>query len=110
MLFDIMFKYNYDNKILMPRRIPDYADAFAGWNLISSVGSIISLGSTVLFGYILYDMFARHQLANSNAWSLSSYYLNLDDSIEFDPNTATLEWALPNPMGLHSYPVLPIQS
>jgi heme/copper-type cytochrome/quinol oxidase subunit 1 len=94
----------------MPRRIPDYADAFTSWNYISSVGSIISLGSTVLFGYILYDMFAQHQTANSNPWSVGSYYLNLDEEIEFDPNTNTLEWALPNPMGLHNYPVLPIQS
>ena len=38
----------------MPRRIPDYPDAFAGWNLIASYGSYISTVSVLLFGYIVY--------------------------------------------------------
>nr|YP_009529219.1 cytochrome c oxidase subunit I [Cladonia subtenuis]AXX76231.1 cytochrome c oxidase subunit I [Cladonia subtenuis] len=38
----------------MPRRISDYADAFAGWNMISSFGSIISVIATFLFLQILY--------------------------------------------------------
>jgi cytochrome c oxidase subunit 1 len=38
----------------MPRRISDYADAFTGWNIISSFGSIISVTSIVLFLHILY--------------------------------------------------------
>ena len=42
---------------LMPRRIPDYADAYAEWNAISSFGSIVSVVATVLFGYIIYDLF-----------------------------------------------------
>ena len=32
----------------MPRRIPDYPDAYAGWNAISSIGSYISFGSFLL--------------------------------------------------------------
>ena len=32
----------------MPRRIPDYPDAFAGWNMVSSIGSFISCGQRVL--------------------------------------------------------------
>jgi len=38
----------------MPRRIPDYPDAFAGWNFVSSFGSNISVISVGLFFYIVY--------------------------------------------------------
>jgi cytochrome c oxidase subunit 1 len=38
----------------MPRRIPDYPDAYAGWNAIASFGSYISAVSVVLFFYIVY--------------------------------------------------------
>ena len=33
----------------MPRRVPDYPDAYAGWNLISSYGSTISMISALIF-------------------------------------------------------------
>jgi cytochrome c oxidase subunit 1 len=38
----------------MPRRIPDYPDAYAGWNAIASFGSYISAVSVILFFYIVY--------------------------------------------------------
>ena len=38
----------------MPRRIPDYPDAFAEWNSIASFGSYISAVSVLLFFYIVY--------------------------------------------------------
>jgi cytochrome c oxidase subunit 1 len=38
----------------MPRRIPDYPDAYAGWNFISSFGSNISIISLILFFYIVF--------------------------------------------------------
>jgi heme/copper-type cytochrome/quinol oxidase subunit 1 len=38
----------------MPRRIPDYPDAFSGWNGVASLGSYISALSAVLFFYIVY--------------------------------------------------------
>jgi cytochrome c oxidase subunit 1 len=39
----------------MPRRIPDYPDAFAGWNQVASLGSYISAFSALLFFYIVYE-------------------------------------------------------
>jgi len=41
----------------MPRRIPDYPDSFAGWNYISSFGSIVSVVASCLFIYIIYNSF-----------------------------------------------------
>jgi heme/copper-type cytochrome/quinol oxidase subunit 1 len=38
----------------MPRRVPDYPDAFAAWNGISSYGSIVSLTATLMFFYVLW--------------------------------------------------------
>jgi len=40
----------------MPRRISDYPDAFAGWNWVSSLGSMISILATVLFLYIVFRL------------------------------------------------------
>lgn len=37
----------------MPRRIPDFPDEFAGWNSISSFGSMVSVWSVLLFVYIV---------------------------------------------------------
>jgi len=45
----------------MPRRIPDYPDAFAQWNQIASFGSSISAVSFILFIYIVYNAFATYK-------------------------------------------------
>jgi heme/copper-type cytochrome/quinol oxidase subunit 1 len=42
----------------MPRRIPDYPDAYKGFNLIASYGSFISLMSAVIFFIVVYDTFS----------------------------------------------------
>lgn len=39
----------------IPHRIPDYLYAFARFNAINSFSSIISIVSTCLFGYAIYD-------------------------------------------------------
>lgn len=91
----------------MPRRIGDYPDAFAGWNAVSSLGSIISIGSTVLFAYIVYDMFLDHQVTESDPWetTLVSPIVSEEDS-----SNPSLEWSLSTPINMHSYPMLPAQS
>ena len=40
----------------MPRRIPDYPDAFYFWNLIASFGSLISFASLFVFFYLVFDL------------------------------------------------------
>jgi heme/copper-type cytochrome/quinol oxidase subunit 1 len=37
----------------MPRRIPDYADGYIGWNNLMSYGSILTALSVILFLYIV---------------------------------------------------------
>jgi len=45
----------------MPRRIPDYPDAFSLFNYVASVGSYISVVGLVLFFYILFRVFSEKQ-------------------------------------------------
>jgi heme/copper-type cytochrome/quinol oxidase subunit 1 len=53
----------------MPRRIPDYPDAYSGWNAIASYGSYISAISALLFFYILYVTFTEgERVTNRNPW------------------------------------------
>ena len=49
----------------MPRRIPDYADGYAFWNLVASYGSYISALSALFFFYVLYEAFT--DIGHSNA-------------------------------------------
>jgi heme/copper-type cytochrome/quinol oxidase subunit 1 len=65
----------------MPRRIPDYPDAYAGWNFVGSFGSYISIISvlaffffTVLSGFSTSEektvVTAARIIDNSYTWSL----------------------------------------
>lgn len=89
----------------MPRRIPDFPDAYTEWNAISSFGSIVSLIASLIFFYTVYRTFA--DLNDGGV---------LDDQIQatrhfFDDiqcsKTATghtsLEWTLDNPPVLHTF-------
>src|SRR6187431_3264583 len=72
----------------MPRRIADYPDAFAGWNLIASIGSYVSFAGLIIFLFGMGYAFARKERAASNPWGAGA---------------TTLEWTLPSPPPLHTY-------
>jgi len=77
----------------MPRRIPDYPDAFAGWNLISSLGAYISFGSALLFVWIAIYTLTRGQKVEANYWG---------------PSATTLEWTVSSPPPFHAFETLPV--
>jgi cytochrome c oxidase subunit 1 len=77
----------------MPRRIADYPDAFAGWNLVSSLGSYLSALGTLVFFYGVALAFVRKEKAGDNPWGAGA---------------TTLEWTLPSPPPFHQYNELPL--
>jgi cytochrome c oxidase subunit 1 len=55
----------------MPRRIPDYPDAFSGWNLVASVGSMISAFSARFFLYVIYAARISGERVGRNPWQFA---------------------------------------
>jgi len=54
----------------MPRRVPDYADALAGWNAVASFGSYISAISAIFFFYVVYVTFTQGKVIKAkNIWA-----------------------------------------
>jgi cytochrome c oxidase subunit 1 len=94
----------------MPRRIPDYPDAYSGWNLVSSYGSIISIVASLVFLYTLYDLLARQEynLAN-NYWYVPQFFSS-SRAIGATSTATTLEWSLTSPPSFHTVNSLPLQS
>ena len=76
----------------MPRRIPDYPDAYAGWNMVSTYGSYISAFGVLVFLFALWRGFTVGAKASENPWG---------------DGATTLEWTLPSPPNFHSYDELP---
>jgi cytochrome c oxidase subunit 1 len=72
----------------MPRRIPDYPDAFAGWNMLSSIGAIIMMVSMVLFFFIVFYTFKFGKRVGDNYWG---------------PGADTLEWTVSSPPPFHTF-------
>jgi len=93
----------------MPRRISDYADAFAGWNMVSSVGSLISVIATCLFLYILYVQLVAGKATTRYPWSIPQFYYDLLQS-QISRVFNSLEWGLNSPPKPHAFVSLPIQS
>nr|QLA74158.1 cytochrome c oxidase subunit 1 [Leptomias sp. DX-2020] len=74
----------------MPRRYSDYPDAYTMWNMISSIGSLISLVGVFYFIFILWEAFAvkRKNLSSSSM-------------------TTFIEWLQFSPPAEHSFLELP---
>jgi cytochrome c oxidase subunit 1 len=81
----------------MPRRIPDYPDAYSGWNAICSYGSYLSLIGALLFVYIVFATLTGNSECTSNPWSFNQ------DS-ELSP---TIEWLLTSPPAFHTFEEIP---
>jgi cytochrome c oxidase subunit 1 len=76
----------------MPRRIPDYADAFEKWNTLATHGyEIMVAGMAVFFVNIIWSMIAGKK-APDNPWG---------------EGATTLEWTLPSPPPYHQFETLP---
>lgn len=93
----------------MPRRISDYPDAFAGWNLISSLGSIISVGATWLFLHILYVQLVEGNATSRYPWLTVPFNVDTLQSL-LTRAYNSLEWCLNSPPKPHAFVSLPLQS
>ncbi len=76
----------------MPRRYPDYPEAFHGWNYVASIGSFISAASVVVFLYVLYRTFTSKERLADNYWG---------------EGATTLEWTVTSPPPFHTFEELP---
>ncbi len=72
----------------MPRRVPDYPDAFAGWNYVASIGAYISAFGALFFLYVIFRTFVGGAKAADNPWG---------------EGATTLEWTLSSPPPVHSF-------
>ena len=77
----------------MPRRIPDYPDAFIGWNVVASFGSLVTLAGVILFLYLIFDAFMNGKPFTS--WTNTHSH-------------TTIEWALQSPPAYHTFSQLPV--
>ena len=74
----------------MPRRVSDYADQFATWNLIISVASFVVGLSTLIFLYNMIISWRTGPKAGSNPW-----------------NSLTIEWQVSSPPPIFNFDAIP---
>ncbi len=76
----------------MPRRIPDYPDAFHGWNYVASIGSYISGVSVLVFLFLVFRTLSSGAKVPANPWG---------------EGATTLEWTVPSPPPFHTFEEVP---
>lgn len=75
----------------MPRRIPDYPDIYGGWNLISSIGSLVSVVGVLYFlimlWYLVNDGDLTMRFDEHSRWIIlnSSVYENGEQRVAYLP-------------------------
>nr|GEV11601.1 cytochrome c oxidase subunit 1, mitochondrial [Tanacetum cinerariifolium] len=80
----------------MPRHIPDYPDAYAGWNALSSSGSYISVVGICRFFVVVA---ITSSSGNNKRCALSPW------AVEQNPTTP--EWMVQSPLAFHTFGELP---
>jgi len=86
------FPMHFSGLAGMPRRIPDYPDAFDGWNYVSSMGAYMSFAGAILFVFILWRTMSSGGKVADNQWGESAN---------------TLEWTVSSPPPFHTFEELP---
>jgi len=81
----------------MPRRIPDYPDAYAQWNYVASYGSYVTTFAIVLFFYVVFATLTSGKPCPADPWHTT----------ENDGSTASLEWMLDSPPAFHCFDEVP---
>ena len=76
----------------MPRRYIDYPDAFALWNMVSSIGYAITAVGILFFLATIIEAPIRKRKAGDNPWG---------------EGATTLEWTLSSPPPFHQFETLP---
>ena len=93
----------------MPRRISDYPDSFGDWNMVSSLGSLVSVIATWLFLNVLYKELVNGKISQQYLWYLAQFYSDTLRTIA-ERSYPSLEWGLESPPKPHAYESLPAQS
>nr|YP_009531279.1 cytochrome c oxidase subunit I [Idiocerus laurifoliae]AXY64091.1 cytochrome c oxidase subunit I [Idiocerus laurifoliae] len=75
----------------MPRRYSDYPDVYMSWNVLSSLGSVISMISIMLMMFIIWESMISKRMA-----------------IYSNNNLSSIEWLQKMPPEEHSYNELPV--
>jgi len=76
----------------MPRRYIDYPDAYAQWNMVSSLGMIFVTAAVLVWFYTMIEAYLRKRKAGDNPWGVGA---------------TTLEWTLSSPPPFHQFTTLP---
>nr|YP_009732576.1 cytochrome c oxidase subunit I [Idiocerus salicis]QHS71295.1 cytochrome c oxidase subunit I [Idiocerus salicis] len=77
----------------MPRRYSDYPDIYMSWNVISSLGSVISMISIMMMLFIIWESMISKRVA-----------------IYSNNNMSSIEWLQKMPPEEHSYSELPVMT